>query len=164
LPDVIGHQQLAAGLHDSHCPTRSRPCVVAPSGFIHGRHIVSKTQTAEPLLPVEDLEYLVKADLELSARAEVIAKEKAKIRETLLAALATGTHEIADAKVIITEPYRWAAKGTKDFRHAYPADQWPELYSLELNNKAIEDELAPSEIRQFKSKSAKQIRVTEVKA
>jgi hypothetical protein len=68
----------------------------------------------------------------------------AAIRETLAAELALGTHNIADRKVII------AIRNGLDkqaIATAYPATDYPTLYSTEIDTKAARNQIAPAELK-----------------
>jgi len=108
-----------------------------------------------------DLEYLVTAELSLSKQIDALESEKQKIRATLIEALPVGSHPIAGATVIVTQPHRWDAAGKKAFTKDYTPEEWPELYQYVPNVKAIDDELAPRVVRSYKTKGAKQIWISE---
>jgi hypothetical protein len=100
----------------------------------------------QSIVDLDNLEELVTeyvAVTELKAETESRLKH---LRGELLTRLDVGTHDIADRKVIV------AVRGTLDktaIAAAYPWDNHPDMYAVDIDTKAVRHHLAPATLEAF---------------
>lgn len=83
---------------------------------------------------------------QIKTELEALKLEEDQIKFEL-AKLDTGTHQLGDYKIQVQAPRRTLNK--QKLAAAFPADQYPTMYSLQLDTKAVKDQVAPTVLNQY---------------
>lgn len=83
---------------------------------------------------------------EIKAQIEALKMEEEEIKFEL-SKLDVGTHQVGAFKVQVQAPRRTLNK-TK-LAGAFPADQYPTMYSMQLDTKAVKQQVAPTVLDQY---------------
>lgn len=83
---------------------------------------------------------------QIKTELEALKLEEDQIKFEL-AKLDTGTHQLGDYKIQVQAPRR--ALNKTRFTEAFPADQYPTMYSLQLDTKAVKDQVAPTVLNRY---------------
>lgn len=93
-----------------------------------------------------DYEKLTARWVEIREQLEQLKLEEDQIK-TQLAHLDVGTHEIGAWKVQVQAPRRTLNKTR--VAAAFPAEQYPSMYSMQLDPKAVKQQVAPTVLEQY---------------
>ena len=83
---------------------------------------------------------------QIKTELEALKLEEDQIKFEL-SKLDTGTHQLGDSKIQVQAPRRTLNK--QKLTAAFPADQYPTMYSLQLDTKAVKDQVAPTILNQY---------------
>ena len=103
------------------------------------------------------LEQLVIERAKLRADENAL-NERVKELDTLIGAeLDTGTHQVGDYKVAITNPQRI---NNAKVAAAFPVATHPHLYKPAIDTAAVKHHLAPAELAKYQTAGGKQVRIS----
>ena len=99
---------------------------------------------------------LVLRRVELDAIIARANEEKQTINLQLIEELGEGTHEHAHARIMIS---RRGTLDAKKLETAFPAEQYPQLYTQKLSTDDVKKQFAPAALEQYKSYSAPSVTI-----
>ena len=106
-----------------------------------------------------ELEVLVARDTEIGGLLALLEDERKAIRAQLLEVLPVGSTTICGLKVNITTPSRWTTASKAEFAAKYPVVSYPSYYEAVVNTKAVEADLSPNALAEFKQAGLPQLSI-----
>lgn len=88
---------------------------------------------------------------QIKTELETLKLEEDQIKDQL-ARLDVGKHQLGAYTVQVQAPRRTLNK--HKFTEAFPADRYPGMYSLQLDTKAVKDQVAPTVLNQYMDTAA----------